>query len=80
VSLRAALLILVAAAEACGGSRTTAVTGSAGSGGAGLGTSGSGGSAGGAVAATGPRVSEFLGVNGFIDDPVEKLAAIGNVR
>jgi hypothetical protein len=27
-----------------------------------------------------PIVSDFIGVNGFIDDPVDKLAAIGNVR
>jgi hypothetical protein len=39
------------------------------------GTAGTGG-----VAAVGPRVSDFLGVNGFIDDPTEKLAAVGNVR
>ena len=36
--------------------------------------------AGGGAAATGPRVSDFLGLNGFIDDPTDKLAAIGNVR
>ncbi len=28
----------------------------------------------------GPRVSDFLGLNGFIDDPTDKLAAVGNVR
>jgi hypothetical protein len=27
-----------------------------------------------------PLVSDFIGVNGFIDDPVDKLATIGNVR
>ena len=38
------------------------------------------GGAGGVAAPAGPRVSDFLGVNGFIDDPTEKLAAVGNVR
>jgi hypothetical protein len=27
-----------------------------------------------------PVVADFIGVNGFIDDPADKLAAIGNVR
>jgi hypothetical protein len=28
----------------------------------------------------GPRVADFVGINGFIDDDVTKLAAVGNVR
>lgn len=35
---------------------------------------------GGSTQETGTVVGDFLGVNGFIDDPTDKLAAIGNVR
>ncbi|APR80874.1 Hypothetical protein A7982_06221 [Minicystis rosea] len=31
-------------------------------------------------ALSGPTVDELFGLNGFIDDPVDKLAAIGNLR
>jgi hypothetical protein len=34
----------------------------------------------GGAAAVGPRLSDFLGINGFIDDDAAKLAAMGNVR
>ena len=51
------------------------VSATAGHGGA-SGTTGAGGGA----APAGPRVSDFLGINGFIDDPTDKLAAVGNVR
>src|SRR5436190_5440527 len=52
-------------------------TATAGEGGAGAvaGHGGAGGSAGAGAAAAGPRVSDFLGLNGFIDDPTDKLAA-----
>jgi len=36
--------------------------------------------AGSAALSSGPTVGEFMGLNGFIDDDVEKLAAVGNVR
>ncbi len=60
------------------------MSGTVGSGGASA-TAGHGGATGtagtgGGAAAAGPRVSDFLGLNGFIDDPIDKLAAIGNVR
>jgi hypothetical protein len=29
---------------------------------------------------SGPRVADLVGLNGFIDDPTDKLAAVGNVR
>ncbi len=59
------------AGGAAGGGGSAGSGASAGSGGA----AGSGGSAKG-----GPTVNDFFGLNGFIDDPKDKLAAIGNVR
>jgi hypothetical protein len=45
-------------------------------------TSAQGGSsaAGSGATSSGPTVAEFMGLNGFIDDDVAKLAAVGNVR
>ena len=46
-----------------------------------VGDVGGGGAAGsGGGSSTGPTVSDFFGLNAFIDDPKDKLAAIGNVR
>jgi hypothetical protein len=91
----ALLIPILVVAAACTGARTGhpdgGSAGAAGPGGAtggqsgnsggdGGGKSGSAGAGGAALAASGPRVSDFLGLNGFIDDPTDELAAIGNVR
>ena len=60
-------------------------SGTAGQAGAGQSVSGgaggpSAGGAGGGSVATGPLVADFIGLNGFIDDDLSKLAAVGNVR
>ena len=62
-----------------GGAAATAETGGASAMAGHGGVTGTAG-AGGVAAPAGPRVSDFLGINGFIDDPTEKLAAVGNVR
>ncbi len=56
--------------------------GSAGSSAAQGGNSAAGAGAGAGTGATssGPTVGDFMGLNGFIDDDVAKLAAVGNVR
>jgi hypothetical protein len=79
VSERAALLVpILVAAAACSGARTgNSDGGLAGTAGGKADGAGAGGAA---MAASGPRVSDFIGLNGFIDDPTDKLAAVGNVR
>jgi hypothetical protein len=51
-----------------------------GSGGDSGGTGGASSDDAGTTVQGGPRVSDFVGVNAFIDDDVTKLAALGNVR
>lgn len=60
-----------------GGSFTSTTISAGGS--AGGGTGGAGG-AGGGTAKGGPTVEQFLGLNAFIDDPTDKISAIGNIR
>ena len=66
--------------KSAAGGATTA--GSAGSSAGDAGNDGSSGEGGNAApeGGPGPKFSDFVGLNGFIDDDKEKLAAVGNVR
>src|SRR4051812_29692088 len=57
--------------------------GGGGSGGGGFvsaGTGGMVGMSGAGTGALGPTVNDFIGLDAFIDDPIDKVIAIGNVR
>ncbi|MET0790494.1 MAG: hypothetical protein ABW061_03155 [Polyangiaceae bacterium] len=46
----------------------------------GIGGAASGGVSSGGASALGPTVNDFIGLDAFIDDPMDKILAIGNVR